>query len=225
MKNVSLCIVVVSLLGVGALQAGVILTTTSQCSAAAGVTGAATDLIIPFATWSVANFACQQQDKIYSNFAVGAIPTDSTLRLQVQPIGTADFHTATFNGNFLTNFTVSYDVAIDLAINPTELITSVTGDISNPGNTGAPSNVKSVFSESGLLLGSLTSLSGNPGNAITTANTALHVSDAYTAAGGGVVSISNTFREEIPGVPEPLTYSLVGGGFLLLASFRRTRRA
>jgi hypothetical protein len=93
---------------IGALQAAPVLgPPVGQCSAASGVTGIPNDLIIPFATWTAANFACEQQDKIFSNFAPGAIPTDTTLRLQVQPLGTEDFHTVTFNGNFLTNFTVS----------------------------------------------------------------------------------------------------------------------
>ncbi|MBZ5723421.1 MAG: hypothetical protein LAP87_00350 [Acidobacteriia bacterium] len=226
MKKALLCMAAVLLAGVSVLSASPVLgPPVGQCSAAAGVTGSANDLIVPFSTFSVSGFACEQQDKIYSNFNMGAIPTDATLRLQVQPLGALDFHTVTFNGNFLADFTVSYDVAIDLTLSPTELITSVSGDISNPSNTGTPSNLKTVFSEAGVTIGSLTSVPGNPGNPITTAETALHVSDQYTAAGGAVVSISNTFREEVPAaVPEPLTYLLAGGGFLLLASLRRIRR-
>ena len=75
------------------------------------------------------------------------------------------------------------------------------------------------------MIGTLTSVPGNPGSAITTADTALHVTDAYLAAGGAAVSISNTFREDLTaGAPETYTYLLVGGGFLLLASMRRIRR-
>jgi hypothetical protein len=74
------------------------------------------------------------------------------------------------------------------------------------------------------MIGSLTSVPGNPGSAIATHNTALHVTDVYSAAGGAAVSISNTFREDLnANAPETYSYLLVGGGFLLLASLRRIR--
>lgn len=196
----------------------------TQCSAIPGVSGTANDLIFAFATWTTAGFACEQQDKIYSNFSPGAIPTGTTLRLQVQPLVTGDFHTATFNGNFLTSFTVSYDIAIDLTLNPTELITAVTGDISNPSNTGTPSNLKSIFSEGGALIGTLTSTPGSPGTTITTANTALHAVDAYTAGGGAAVSISNTFRES-PTVPEPASFVMLGSAVIGLSLLMRAKRS
>src|SRR5215467_6938426 len=111
MKKILVCIGTL-ILCIGALQAAPVLgPPVGQCQAAGGVTGLPIDLIIPFSTWSAANFACEQQDKIYSNFAPGAIPTDATLRLQQQQLGLADFHTVTFEGNFLSSFTVSYDIA------------------------------------------------------------------------------------------------------------------
>jgi hypothetical protein len=226
MKRSFSCIFALCLLGAGAVQASPILAgPVAQCSTFAVDATNANDLAIQFGMFSTANFACEQQDKIYSNFSLGALPTASTLRIQLQPLIGVDFHTVTFNGNFATNFTLSYDIAIDLALSPTNLITSVTGDISNPSNQGTPSNLKTVFSEGGVMIGSLTSVPGNPGTAITTANTALHVTDVYTANGGAAVSISNTFREDLTArTPETYSYLLVGGGFLLLASLRRIRR-
>jgi len=222
MKKILACIGTL-ILCIGALQAAPVLgPPVGQCSAAG--TGLPTDLIIPFATWSAANFACEQQDKIYSNFAPGAIPTDATLRLQVQPIGAQDFHTVTFQGNFLASFTVSYDVAIDMTIAPPlTRILQVSGDVSNPSNTGTPNNVKTLSANGGgAVSGSLMSVPGNPGPPIATNVTSLHVSDAYSANGGAVVSISNTFLESA--VPEPVTYAMIGSGLLLLASLRRFRR-
>jgi hypothetical protein len=226
MKRSFLCVLVICLFGAGAVQASAILAgPVPLCTTFAVDPSNINDLAIQYGVFSAANFACEQQDKIYSNFALGALPTTSTLRIQLQPLGGVDFHTVTFNGNFAADFTVSYDIAIDLALSPTRLITSVTGDISNPSNQGSPSNLKSVFSEGGSLIGSLTSVPGNPGLAIKTANTALHVTDVYTANGGAAVSISNTFREDLTvGAPETYSYLLVGGGFLLLASLRRFRR-
>jgi len=192
-----------------------------------GVTGTANDLIFSFALWSAPNFACEQQDKIYSNFSVGAIPTDSTLRLQLQPIGSLEFHTVTVNGNFGSSFAFSYDIAIDLTINALNRITAVTGDISNPSGQGTPSNLKTVFTEGGANIGSLTSTAGSPGGAILLSQTAVHVTDAYSANGGAAVSISNTFRQDLTGggVPEPVSYTLIGGGLLMLAGLRRVRRS
>jgi hypothetical protein len=226
MRKICFCVLVICLLGAGAVQAAPILSgPVAQCSTFAIDSSNPNDLAIQFAVFSAANFACEQQDKIYSNFALGALPTTATLRIQFQPLGPVDFHTVTFNGNFGAPFTVSYDVAIDLSLSPLALITSVTGDISNPSNQGTPNNVKTVFSEGGVMLGTLTSVPGNPGSAIATANTALHATDVYSANGGAVVSLSNTFREDLTAsAPEAYSYLLVGGGFLLLASLRRIRR-
>jgi hypothetical protein len=226
MKRSFLCMFAVCLLGAGVVQAAAILAgPVKQCSTFAVDSSNPNDLAIQFAAFSTADFACEQQDKIYSNFALGALPVTSTLRIQLQPLGGADFHTVTVNGNFAADFTMSYDIAIDLTSSPLALITSVTGDLSNPSNKGTPSNLKTVFSEGGVMIGTLTSVPGNPGSAIATANTALHVTDVYTASGGAAVSISNTFREDLTAAsPETYSYLLVGGGFLLLASLRRIRR-
>jgi hypothetical protein len=226
MKRCFLCVFVICLFGAGAVQAAAILTgPVAQCSTFAVDSTNPNDLAIQFADFSAANFACEQQDKIYSNFSGTGLPDTSTLRIQLQPLTGVDFHTVTFNGNFPTDFSLSYDIAIDLTLSPLALITSVTGDISNPSNVGTPSNLKTVFSEGGVMIGSLTSVPGNPGTAIATDNTALHVTDVYTASGGAAVSISNTFREDLTAaVPESYSYLLVGGGFLLLASLRRIRR-
>jgi hypothetical protein len=227
MKYSSLCLVATCLLGGGALYAAPILTgPVAQCSTFSVDPSNPNDLAIQYSTFSGATFACEQQDKIYSNFALGALPNTATLRIQLQPLLGVDFHTVTFNGNFGANFALSYDIAIDPTLSPLALITAVTGDISNPSNQGTPSNLKTVFTEGAVMIGSLTSVPGNPGSSIATSVTALHVTDLYTANGGAAVSISNTFREDLHnGAPEPWTYAMVGGGFLLLASVRRIRRA
>ena len=226
MNRCFLCVSVICLLGAPAVQASPILTgPVVQCSTFAVDSTNPNDLAIQFADFSAANFACEQQDKIYSNFSLTGLPDTSTLRIQLQPLTGVDFHTVTFNGNFAADFSLSYDIAIDLSLSPLNRITSVTGDLSNPSNVGTPSNLKTVFSEGGVMIGSLTSVPGNPGTAIATFNTALHVTDLYTADGGAAVSISNTFREDLTaGAPETYSYLLVGGGFLLLASLRRIRR-
>lgn len=216
----------VSALNAAAIISGPI----SSCQSFA--TGSPNDLIVDFATFSNANFACEQQDKIYSNFVVGAIPTSSTLRLQVQSIGARDYHTVTLNGNFTSAFLFSYDIAIDpnfggTGANTLERITRVTGDISNPSAMGTPDFETFLFTEGGLGRGSLISTVGDPGIPDVLSETALHVIDAYVPNGGVAVSISDTFlQEQLPSedTPEPGTYALIGGGFLLVASLKRLRR-
>jgi len=192
------------------------------------------DVTVPYSVFSAPNFACEQQDKIFSNFNVGLIPTSSALRFQLQTIGPLDFHTLTLNGNFGSAFAYSYDIAIDQdfggpGANALERIVRVSGDISNPVFQGNPSNLKRVSTSAapGTVIGSLTSTIPNPGTPIALSEVALHVADAYTPGGGAVVSISNTFLQvgTPNSVPEPLTYTLFGGGFLLLASIRRFRRS
>ena len=95
-----------------ALQAAPVLSgPITQCSAIPNSFGSPTDLILSYAIFSGPDFACEQQDKIYSNFSVGALPTSSSLRIQLQPIGEVTFHTVTLNGNFGSDFVFSYDIA------------------------------------------------------------------------------------------------------------------
>jgi hypothetical protein len=225
MKRSFLCLSLMCLLA-AAVQAGPVLSgPVAQCSSFDQGATNPNDLVIPYSVFSVANFACEGQDKIYSNFNLGALPSTSSLRIQLQPLGSVDYHTVTFNGNFANDFSLSYDVAVDLALSPFNHITSVTGDISNPSNQGTPSNTKAVYTEAGLLLGTLVSSPGNPGAAIATFETAVHVADTYLASGGAAVSISNTFRQDLgSSTPEPVSYFLTGAGLLGLASLRRLRR-
>jgi hypothetical protein len=186
------------------------------------------DILIAGTTWMASGFACEQGDKIYSNFSPGALAgTDTTLRLDVQTIGTTTFFTATFGGNFTSNFTASYDIAVDLAIAANNRINTVAGDLSNPSNSGSPSNVKTIFNEAGATLGTVTSAPGNPGGTLTLTpgQTAVHVSDAYTANGGAAVAVSNTFGQSLLStVPEPATLGFVGGVLMLVGLNRRRPR-
>jgi hypothetical protein len=58
-------------------------------------TGPANDISIPFATWTAVNFNGEQADKIFSNFAIAGLPTNTTLELQTQSVGGLDLHAAT----------------------------------------------------------------------------------------------------------------------------------
>lgn len=181
--------------------------------------GPPNDISIPFATWTAANFNCEQQDKIFSNFSVSGLPTNTVLEVQEQALSPFDFHGVTFNGNFLAGFTVSYDIAIDLVLSPNNRIVRVSGDLSNPSDVGNPANVKQIFLESGAAIGSLTSMSGSPGTPIITSVTSLHVIDTYTPNGGAAVSVSNVFAEQA--VPEPASAILIGLGLFGISRVKR----
>jgi hypothetical protein len=183
-------------------------------------TGPANDISIPFATWTGANFNCEQADKIYSNFATGAgLPNTTVLELQTQTLGPLDIHVVTFNANFINPFVLSYDVAIDLTLSPNNRIVRVSGDLSNPSAIGNPVTTKTVLTEGGVNLGTVISSVGTPGVPLVISETAVHAIDAYVAGGGAAVSISNTFAESA--VPEPTTLLVIGSGLLVFGLKKR----
>jgi hypothetical protein len=186
--------------------------------------GPANDISIQFAVWTSPNFNCEQNDKIFSNFSVGAgLPTNTVLELQMQSVGGFDLHGVTFNGNFLTAFQLSYDIAIDLTqFNGNNRLVRVSGDLSNPSAVGNPATAKAVFTEGGVLLGTVTSLVGTPGVPLVISQTALHVQDVYVPGGGAAVSISNTFAQQQ--VPEPATLAMIGSSLILLGVLKLKRK-
>jgi hypothetical protein len=193
-----------------------------QCSTL-GI-GPANDISIPFATWTDASFFCQQEDKIFSNFsASGSIPTNTVLEIQQQQVGPVDLHAVTFNGNFLNAFGVSYDIAVDLTqFGGLNRIVRVSGDLSNPSDLGNPTNVRSVFTEGSVLLGTVISTMDSPGSPLVVDATALHVANTYSPLGGAAVSISNTFAEQqTPETPEPVTFAMVGAALLVISRMKR----
>ena len=149
-------------------------------------TGPANDISIQFAVWTSANFNCSQDDKIFSNFAVGiGLPNNTVLELQTQQIGPLDLHVVTFNGNFILPFTLSYDIAVNLVLSPNDRIVRVSGDLSNPSAIGNPATAKAVFTEGGTSLGTVTSTVGSPGTPLMIEQPAVHVIDGYVPGGGG----------------------------------------
>ncbi len=178
------------------------------------------DVLFPYAVWTAPGFECEQMDNIYSNFSPGAAPTDTTLRVLLQVMGTFDIHTLVFGGSFPTDFTLGYTVTIDNALSG-ELIYRVAGDLQDPSNIGTPSNLKTVFGAGGFT-GSLTSTLGSPGTPIAVPGlSTLNVTDALSAGNGLTTNVGNSFFE---GVPEPATTVLFGAGLLALGLIRRFRK-
>jgi hypothetical protein len=186
--------------------------------------GPANDISIQFAVWTSPNFNCEQGDKIFSNFAVGAgLPTSTVLELQTQSVGGFNLQGVTFNGNFLTAFALSYDIAIDLTqFGGANRLVRVSGDLSNPSAVGNPATAKAVFTEGGTLLGTVTSQVNSPGVPLIISQTAVHVADAYAPGGGAAVSISNLFAQQQ--VPEPATLSMIGAGLVLAGVLKLKRK-
>jgi hypothetical protein len=183
--------------------------------------GPRSNVTISFAVWTAPGFACENQDKIFSNFVVtGGLSNDTALQLQEESIGPVDFHVVTFSGNFLTAFGISYDIAVDPLLGPNSHIVRVSGDLSNPTNLPNPITTKSVSTEGGVLLGNIISATLNPGTPLITDATALHILDLYAPNGGAAVSISNTFAQAT--VPEPASFLLAGAALLLFSN--RIRR-
>ena len=219
MRQLTLIVTGLIVFGAASLKAAVI----TDCASVPGANVASSnDVLFNYGVWTAPGFTCEQQDKIFSNFNAGGAPTDSTLRLLLQSLGGGeDIHTVVFGGSFTSDFTVGYTVTVDTGIS-TERIFKVTGDIQNPGGSGSPSNLKTVFGAGGFT-GSTTSTIGSPGIPIGVPNlTSLDVTDAYTANGGAATNIGNSFFQQT--VPEPGTTALFGAGLLALG-FISSRRA
>ena len=129
-----------------------------------------------------------------------------------------------FNGNFLTAFALSYDIAIDLTqFGGANRLVRVSGDLSNPSAVGNPATAKAVFTEGGMLLGTVTSQVNSPGVPLVISQTAVHAVDAYLPGGGAAVSISNLFAQQQ--VPEPATLGMIGAGLMLAGVLKLKRKA
>jgi hypothetical protein len=177
---------------------------------------------VPLSVFSESGFACQQQDKAYSDFVVGAgFPAAGTVRFLFTPVGGYDFHTVAFSGNFPSAFTVSYTVTMDTTVMP-GFIDQISGDLESSINVGNPTNVKTVALVGGAQVGTITSTRTNPGLDLPVNGLQFRITDTYTPNGGAAYQISNSFREVI--VPEPLSMALAGSGLLLVGLGRLRRR-
>jgi PEP-CTERM motif len=166
------------------------------------------------------SLSCLQQDKIFSNFTLqsGTLPADLGLTLDLATLGGGvDVHTVNLtSANFGSNFTLTYNLAVS---GSTEAVVRVTGGILNSPSLSPASLTKTV--SNGAFSGSTTTSNSTSADIIVPNLTALDVMDAFTAGGGGVTNIANSFVQS--SVPEPGTTALLGAGLLALGMISRRR--
>ena len=187
--------------------------------------------VYSFAQWSAdfvgAGNGCAIGDKIFSNFSVGSIPTDTFLQFgQAGNLFTVNF-IATPGGGFSKSFAESYQIAIDptkppASTGPTAIAAVAAGMQDSNGN-GTATLVKTVTGDA-TGTASATDKNGTITPVVLTGISAqkLNVMDTFTYNSGTITNISNSFLQV--SAPEPASMALIGCGLLALC-FARRRRA
>jgi hypothetical protein len=171
---------------------------------------------------------CQSQDKIFSNFSYtpltgGVTSTHVTSSIVLTQGGSGDIHGWLFSadtGTWTTGFSIGFDIAVAPGFPGLAIIGSKdqinTGFVPN-GVTMADTQSVGTLSLTGATLATESQQIAYGGVQSVTSRSVIGI-----ASGSELLSFEQDFRET--GIPEPMSFVLIGTGLLGLGLMRRRAR-
>lgn len=183
-----------------------------------------------------AGYCVRAFDKVYGNFDLSQLPTDTVLTFNLNSIGPNDYYQIAFGATFGNNsgagknYAWSYEMAVTGAPPGTKIV-ELDSDFNQ--TVGGPSVLTETLTPSGTL-----GISETKNGAIVTPGS---VWQTFFSPGttdlmismnlfnkGTTASVTNTVVQFIPSrqtIPEPLTLAVFGAGLAGLGFVRRKRRS
>lgn len=171
-------------------------------------------------------FNCiQQQDKLFSAFSFGALPSGGTANLNFAAINGVDTHTISLVGSGLTNgqtYTLGYN--IEVTSSHAHLISTSSGILQSSGQASLAETLRDNDGDTFNIDFTQTngnSITGNSSTPLDPAVDWIDVTDVLTLLfppGSDATGVANSFVESIP---EPAALLLLGVGVTALGLARR----